>query len=244
MSDPPPPFPPPGWPPPPPPPPPPASGWAPPPPGWGPPGSGGWGPPPPPPPPKPSRTGLIIVLGIAALVVLLLAAGIGVKVALGVRRSQAANRSTDPSGTRSGEANRPRVNQDHWHVAYGVYLCDRYLAAVEGDGDQGGIHSHDDGFVHVEPSQKSSAGSNATFRRFEEAQGLAVTASSLRWRDGTVPIEAQASDGCGGREAEIVTFVDGLRTQGPPGPVRLFDGQTIVVALVPVGTTYEQLGDP
>ena len=138
----------------------------------------------------------------------------------------------------------PRARIDHWHAAYGVYVCDRYLAAVEGEGDQDGIHSHGDGIVHVEPLNRTSAGANAVFRRFEEAQRMRITSSSLRWVDGLVPVEAEARAGCGGRPAEIASFVDGRRVGGAPGRIRLRDGQVIVVALVPQGTTYAQIGPP
>jgi hypothetical protein len=147
-------------------------------------------------------------------------------------------------GRQAREDGAPKARIDHWHAAYGVYLCDRYLAAVEGEGDRAGIHSHGDGIVHVEPLNRTSAGSNAVFRRFEEAQRMQITASSLRWVDGRVPVEADARDGCDGRPAEIASFVDGDRVGGAPGRIRLRDGQVIVVALVPQGTTYAQIGPP
>jgi hypothetical protein len=138
----------------------------------------------------------------------------------------------------------PRAGIDHWHMAYGLYVCDRYLAPIRGGGDQNGIHSHGDGVVHVEALDPSSSGSNAVFRRFEEAEGLRVTSSSVRFLDGTVPVEASVSDGCDGRPAEVATFVDGKRTKGDPGGIRLRNGHVIVVALLPKGTPYAQIGDP
>lgn len=144
-------------------------------------------------------------------------------------------------GSRDGQ---PIANIDHWHAAYGVYLCDRYLAPVAGNGDSNGIHSHGDGVVHVEPLNRASAGSNAVFRRFEEAQRSEITSRSLRWVDGTVPVGRDVSDGCDGRPAEISSFVDGTRVGAAPGRIRLKDGQVIVVALVPKGTTYERIGPP
>ena len=246
--------PPPGWPPPagPPPAPPPPGSWGPPPPappapppaGWGsppdPPPAGwgsppdpppaGWGPPPDPPPPPGRRTGLVVGLGVGVVAAVLLAVLVVVAAVTVLRSGRAADAA-------------PRVGA-HWHVPYAVYVCDRALAPVRGDGDQGGIHSHSDGTIHVEPVRRSSAGRNATFRRFEEAQGLRITSTSLRWLDGSVPVVADVGQGCGGREAEIVTFVDGRRVAGAPGSVRLRDGQGIVVALVAVGTSYEEIHGP
>jgi len=143
-----------------------------------------------------------------------------------------------------GAAEAPLAKVDHWHVAYGVYVCDRYLADVEREGDQNGIHTHGDGVVHVEPLGPSTSGSKAVFRRFEEALDLEITSSTVRWVDGLVPVEATVRGGCDGRPAEVATFVDGTRVAGAPGSVRLRDGQVIVVALMPKGTSYAQLGPP
>lgn len=210
----------PGWP-------PPSPPLSPPPPPPAPPAPAGW---PPPPPPPPSRNWLLVGLAVG-LAVVLLAGGVGLVAARGQRLRRARDLP-------------PRARVDHWHAAYGVYLCDRYLAAVEGDRDRSGIHSHGDGIVHVEPLGPASAGRNAVFRRFEEAQQVRVSASSLQWVDGVAPVEVAVADGCQGREAEIVTFVDGLRLASPPGGVRLRDGQVIVVALVPTGTSYAEIGPP
>ena len=214
-----------------------------------PPPPGGWGPSwptgaEPPPPLRRSRTGLIVGLAVAGLAGLVLWGVLLVNVVGSSRRSQQAEAGEDASDRSSGTSARgPRVG-DHWHAPYRVYVCDRYLAPVEGNADRGGIHSHDDGVVHIEPAVASSAGSKATFRRFEEAHGLRISSSSLRWLDGAVPVEADAGAGCGGQEAEIVTFVDGRRVAAAPGSVRLRDGRAIVVALVPEGTMFEQLGGP
>lgn len=238
MTDP-PPAPPPGWSPPPQPgweppaPPAPGRGDPPPPPSWGPPPPQPWPPeawPPPPPPPR-SNVGLIVGLCIGGAVVLLV--GLVTLVVVQGRRADGPE-----------VAKGPRAKIDHWHAAYGVYLCDRYLDAVEGDRDRNGIHSHGDGVVHIEPVNERSAGRNAVFRRFEEAQELEITATGLRWLDGTEPVEALVKAGCDGREAEVASFVDGVRVGGAPGRIPLRDGEVIVAALVPKGTSYAQIGPP
>jgi hypothetical protein len=230
-----------GWEPPPPPPP----GWPPPPPASPPPPEGGppgpsappawdapqpwaqpWATPPPPPPRRGPSNGLVIGLGVAAALVFLVLALVAV------------------TGRASRVSREPVANIDHWHAAYGVYLCDRYLDPVQGDGDRNGIHSHGDGVVHVEPLNSASAGPNAIFRRFEEAQRSQITERSLRWVDGTVPVQAVVSDGCDGRPAEISSYVDGLRVGSAPGDIRLKDGQVIVVVFAAEGTSYEQIGPP
>ncbi len=41
----------------------------------------------------------------------------------------------------------------HWHAAFGIYVCDRYLADRDGtaDPDTTGVHLHNDGLIHVHP---------------------------------------------------------------------------------------------
>src|SRR5690349_6189621 len=40
----------------------------------------------------------------------------------------------------------PVANQDHWHNAYGFYLCDHFLPPFTDKGDdKHGIHTHGDG---------------------------------------------------------------------------------------------------
>src|SRR3954464_11404283 len=44
------------------------------------------------------------------------------------------------------------VNKDHWHAAYGFYVCDHFLPALpESPKDPEGIHTHGDGVFHIHP---------------------------------------------------------------------------------------------
>ena len=69
----------------------------------------------------------------------------------------------------------PRVGNDHWHSAYGVYDCDRFLPAFTSAADPDGIHSHQDGVVHIHPWNSSAAGDRADLDVFFEAMGARVT---------------------------------------------------------------------
>ena len=58
-------------------------------------------------------------------------------------------------------ASAPRVGNDHWHSAYAIFDCDRFLPAFTSAADPDGIHSHQDGVVHVHPWNSSAAGEQA-----------------------------------------------------------------------------------
>jgi hypothetical protein len=89
----------------------------------------------------------------------------------------------------------PTVN-DHWHAAYGVYLCDswyQFAGHLETPGTAGyqafartGIHSHDDGVMHWHPSTSAAVGENAVLGVFLENYGVELTNDSLTFADPTV----------------------------------------------------------
>src|SRR5690606_25803270 len=66
------------------------------------------------------------------------------------------------SGFESVSAESP-TTQDHWHQAYGFYVCDSFLpplvAVVR---DRTGIHTHGDAVIHTHPSPNAYPESKAT----------------------------------------------------------------------------------
>ena len=72
-------------------------------------------------------------------------------------------------------AESPRVGNDHWHSAYAIYDCDRFLPAFTSLADPDGIHSHQDGVVHIHPWNSSAAGDRADLDVFFEAMGARIT---------------------------------------------------------------------
>lgn len=66
---------------------------------------------------------------------------------------------------RSAEALEPPLAfDDHWHAAYGIYVCDQFLPDLpEFTAPQnGGNHTHGDGLFHIHPFSSSRTGQNAT----------------------------------------------------------------------------------
>ncbi len=140
----------------------------------------------------------------------------------------------------------PRPNVDHWHVALGVRVCDRWLDPVLDDNDPKGIHTHGDGIIHVHPFQRSSAGSRATFERYAEAVGGELAATRFSWPEGAAKkkVERGNGDKCGEQEGEVKAFYNGEVHEGDPSDILLTDRGKLVLAFVPKGTTYDQIGDP
>lgn len=58
----------------------------------------------------------------------------------------------------------PLAFEDHWHSAYGIYVCDSFEPDLpEFTAPQnGGNHTHGDGLFHIHPFSPARAGENAT----------------------------------------------------------------------------------
>lgn len=106
----------------------------------------------------------------------------------------------------------PRVNQDHWHVAYGFYDCtndgdssDGFLPVFTDQRDPDGIHSHGDGIIHIHPFSTAAAGPNADLGVFLEAVGASI--SEDEFDPGVAGDKRQAGDSCANGEPGIPQVV-------------------------------------
>ncbi len=131
-------------------------------------------------------------IGFPAAVVVLIVLGVGLVVFA---------RGTNPG---DGE---PRLG-DHWHAAYGIYICDRWVTNLSDRGpDTLGIHTHDDGVVHIHPFLSGAAGNAATLGKFFDQVGVKVSDSSIELPPGD-PYEGRTYENgettCGGQEARVV----------------------------------------
>lgn len=101
----------------------------------------------------------------------------------------------------SQAAEPPRLAKDHWHAAYGVYLCDTFGPPLTDSlGDEYGIHTHEDGLIHIHPTTGQASGSNATFGRFAEEVDVEFGDDSFTLPTG----ETYATgDDCNGEEAVV-----------------------------------------
>lgn len=134
--------------------------------------------------------------------------------------------------------------EDHWHNAYGIYVCDAFQAPISDTAqDTTGIHTHADGVIHVHPFAAGSAGKNATLSKWGQIVGMEFGGSSITLQDGT-----KLEDGydCGGNtdttlsvykwpaddpNAEPVVYTKDF------GSIKLDrDRDAITIAMLPTGT--------
>lgn len=92
--------------------------------------------------------------------------------------------------------------QDHWHAAYGVWDCvsDSFLPPFQSEYDPEGIHSHQDGVIHIHPFTSSVTGKLARISVFLTAMGAEITDDSLTLPGGQT---LESGVDCGGEEAVL-----------------------------------------
>ena len=102
----------------------------------------------------------------------------------------------------------PLIGQDHWHATYQVSICG------ERQPDfllwEGGIHTHDDGVIHIHPLIHSEEGEGARLVQWFEYGGGVLTQSEMRLPGGREIF--RNGDMCpDGNESVLQVFVNGER---------------------------------
>lgn len=107
----------------------------------------------------------------------------------------------------------PRANEDHWHAAYGIYVCDSMVPDVPQftAPQNGGNHTHGDGLFHIHPFSTARAGENATLVNWFEDAG-AVLGGSDQLEDDRLGVPGgetyvEGEDSCDGVEGDPIVQV-------------------------------------
>ena len=84
-------------------------------------------------------------------------------------------------------AARPRQNEDHWHSPYAVWDCVNggtaddpiFEPVFDSSRDEEGIHSHQDGVIHIHPFFDRTAGRNAQVKAFFREMGAEISEEAI-----------------------------------------------------------------
>ena len=129
----------------------------------------------------------------------------------------------------------PVVNQDHWHAAYGVYICDSFAEPITDQRDPKGIHTHADGVIHIHPFLRSAAGRNATLEVFADAVRMDLNDTTIQLPGGEEYTEGD--DECDGKDAKVMIKVnDDEPITENVAQLKMNDRDLITIAFVPEGT--------
>jgi SecD-like export protein len=145
----------------------------------------------------------------------------------------------DGGGEGSDASGRPVAYEDHWHAAFGVYVCDAFLPPIPQVDTPAGIHTHGDDVIHIHPFIPEAAGENATLGLFLDDVGIPVSSRSLTAGGETY---TAGEDTCGDEQGEVVVvrWADVAAADAEPERVDTtarfrHDGEGYVVAFVPDG---------
>ena len=139
-------------------------------------------------------------------------------------------------------ADPPVIGRDHWHAAWGVYVCDKFVPDLADVGaDRLGIHSHGDGLVHIHPFASRSSGKNAKLGIFMDQLDVKLSRTRLDLPDRDPLVNTTSK--CGGKpgKVRVVTWnnpgdENPVDVTGDPNDLRLRQAQVIAVAFVADGT--------
>jgi hypothetical protein len=120
----------------------------------------------------------------------------------------------------AADASAPQLS-DHWHHAYGFYLCDTWFQ-LSGDAEERddagfvntefartGIHSHDDGLIHWHPFSAAAVGRRATLGVFLDVYGVELENDKLTFpEDQRAALPYQQETGVF-EDGETVCVIDG-----------------------------------
>jgi len=154
----------------------------------------------------------------------------------------------------------PHNKYSHWHAALGVYDCDHWMGDTTGPSEwtwpyktpgatpgravnpreYAGLHSHDDGIIHMEPAVASEAGAHATVGLYFAYGGWKLDVTGFTFLRTTVG----NGGSCAVKPAQLVWAVNGHLKNGDPATWRLHDGDIVVIAFLADGTSVKSLGPP
>lgn len=142
----------------------------------------------------------------------------------------------------SSEAAAPRVG-DHWHAAYGIYQCDKFLSPFPQEPqDQYGIHTHGEGLMHIHPFTSRVTGTRANLDAFFKDVSAKVSDTSIK--SDSLGIDVENGDKCGSKVGHVELWE--WQNPGDKAPkvvtkdIKKFhpqNDQVWVLAFVPKGTT-------
>ncbi len=123
--------------------------------------------------------------------------------------SEAASADTAPS----------YLKQDHWHAAYGIYTCDKFIAPLTDiKDDTQGIHTHGEGIIHIHPFTAAASGLKANMKTFGAQVGLTFSDNGFTLPDGT---EYKNGTDCNGKPGHVAVYK--WKVDDPTAPVQVFE---------------------
>ena len=142
----------------------------------------------------------------------------------------------DHSNTASADVKPSYSAGDHWHAAYGFYVCDKYLPPVSDAlaTDELGIHTHGDGLIHIHPFKASASGENARMNLWAKQIGMTFYNDGWKMPDGTEYRNGSAT--CGDKPAKLAVYK--WNSNDPSQPVTVYESDFGNIAYTEDGAIF------
>jgi hypothetical protein len=145
----------------------------------------------------------------------------------------------------AGQSSAGPTLSDHWHVSLGVNDCGTWVPnwawppgnvtsssavgagapARAGTGGlvYAGLHSHEDGLIHMEPAGSQDEGKNATLGRYFQYGGWKLNETSINF----VNVNEKNGNKCNGKPGVLRWAVNGKEMHGNPSKYKLFNADVV-----------------
>jgi hypothetical protein len=111
------------------------------------------------------------------------------------------------------------AKKDHWHAAYGLYVCDHFLPPLNDvKDDKLGIHTHGEGIIHIHPFTAAASGLKAQMKIFADQIGLTLFDDGFKMPDGT---EYKNGYDCKGKPGKFAVYK--FKPDDPTAIVEVFE---------------------
>lgn len=131
---------------------------------------------------------------------------------------------------------------DHIHAALGVNICGEFednaptFLTRAGSEESAGIHSHNDGLMHIHPEADDETGIDATVGKFFEEGGWELSEDRINLVNGWSNTDVTNGGTCpDGQVASVRWMVNGTEKDGNPADFAPEDGDRITIAFLPDG---------
>jgi len=140
-----------------------------------------------------------------------------------------------------GATGAPRINQDHWHATYQIFICGKRQPNLPTW--EAGVHTHADGVIHIHPFTPSEEGAGARLVKWFEYGGGKLTQTEMqlpgRPKDQVYRSGEKSKEGC---EGVLQVFVNGEKLENW-GRYIPQDGDRVRIVFGPEETEPTKLDD-
>lgn len=152
----------------------------------------------------------------------------------------------------------PPTLGEHWHAAYGIFVCDQFMPPLSDrpEATVHNLHTHEDGLVHIHPNSSAATGTDAKLSLFADTVGMELGDDSIDLPGDELDV-SEGDDDCNGEDAEVRLAVWeptasnqlGQATAWDDDPTiitedidayRPQDNELLTIAFVPPGTEIPQ----